>query len=361
MHENGGTRLVEVGGTTVPRNYGDPAAEYRAARDAAGVVDRADRALVRAHGRDPVKMTQGLITNDIAAAPDDRGVYAAVLTPKGKMVADLRVFRRPEGELLLDVDRRALDGLLKHLKKFVPPLFATFENASEALHMIGVYGPESRACVASVLGIEIDDALPEDAVVIGSFEGSEITAVRTLYTGDDGWDLIAPGESVESLRATLVEAGATPVGHATLDVLRIEAGRPRWGAELDEKTIPLEAGIEDRAISMSKGCYTGQEIIVRILHRGHVNWHLRGFLLGEEPAPAVDTPLMLENDSKRRARITSACDSPLMGQTIALGYARREIDPSASLRLGGPTGPEAVVVELPFDAATEQVAGRASA
>jgi tRNA-modifying protein YgfZ len=149
----------------------------------------------------------------------------------------------------------------------------------------------------------------------------------------------------------LEEAGARRAGHATLDVLRIEAGRPKWGAELDESRIPLEAGLRERAISETKGCYTGQEVIIRVLHRGHVNWLLRGVLLGDAPAPSRDASLVRTEDSKQVGRVTSTAWSPRLGQTVALAYVRREVEPGTVLRLETEAGPEATVVELPFDAA----------
>lgn len=352
QHEGAGARFGDVAGVRLPRNYGDPAAEYSAVRSHAGLVDRADRTLIRVWGRDPVKMVDGLVTNDIAGLPEGDGRYAALLTPKGKMVADMRIFRRPDGELWLELDRRAAEGATTHFEKFVPPLFARFEDVGADYGEIGVYGPAAAGVLKAVLGAVPAPDEGEDAAVMAAFDGHEVLIVRTLYTGGDGYDLIAPAAALEALWSALAGADARPVGHGTLEALRIEAGRPRWGAELTEDTIPLEAGLKDRAISTAKGCYTGQEVIVRILHRGHVNWHLRGFLLDDLPAPARDTPLLQPASGERpRARITSACVSPRHGQTIGLGYAHRKVEPPEMLRLEALDGPEVTVVELPFDEA----------
>lgn len=348
LHEALGARFGEAGGREVPRNYGDPSAEYQAVRHAAGLVDRWDRVPVRVYGRDPVKMVQGLITNDLAGAPEGVGIYAALLTPKGKMIADLRALRRANGEVLLDLDAGARGAALEHLKKFVPPLFARFEDLGDKVGVLGVYGPEARGIVARVLGVELPPDLPEEGFVEGSFEGEGVLALHTEYTGEDGYDLFAPVALLPALWTALAEGGARPVGHATLEVLRIEAGRARWGAELDETVIPLEAELKERAISQTKGCYTGQEVIVRILHRGHVNRHLRGLLLGDMPAPAAGTPLHRPGEAKVVGTVTSACTSPLYDQTIALAYVRREVEPPATLRLGSPEGEEVRVYELPI-------------
>lgn len=348
IHEELGARFGEVAGRLLPRNYGDPAAEYRAVRNGAGVVDRWDRAWIRLTGRDPVKMIQGLVTNDLAGASEGQGVYAAMLTPKGKMLADLRAFRTAGGSVLMDVDAAALQGVLDHLKKYVPPLFARPEHLGAGYDLLGVYGPRSRELVNAVLGTEIPEGFAEEAFVLGAFDGQEVMAIRTEYPGEDGYDLLAPASVLEPLWRAVVAAGAVPVGHGTLEVLRIEAGRPRWGAELTEDVIPIEAGLRDRAISQTKGCYTGQEVIIRILHRGRVNWHLRGLTLGEAPAPAAGVELFRPGEAKSVGRVTSACNSPLYGQTIALGYVRREVLPPSTLRLGDPEGAEVGVVELPI-------------
>jgi tRNA-modifying protein YgfZ len=352
--------MATVAGGVV-RHYGDPAAEYRAARHGAVVVDRADRALLRVHGREPVKMIQGLVTNDVTA-PERNGVYAGLLTPKGKLVADLRVLRR-DGELLLELDAAAVQAAVAHLRHYVPPLFARVEEVTAAHAVLGVYGPGARGVVETALGAALPAPLPEDSwagsrfgAAAGADGGGEsaavagasaaVLAVRACSYAEDGYDLIAPAAAREPLRQALVEAGGVPAGHGTLEALRIEAGIPRWGAELDESVIPLEAGLRERAISETKGCYTGQEVIVRVLHRGHVNRLLRGLLLGDAPTPAAGAELRAPGGEKVLGRITSACASPRHAQTIGLGYVRREVEPPATLLLPG--GGEVLVVALPF-------------
>jgi len=347
-HEGAGARFVSVAGREAVRNYGDPAGEYAAIRGGAAVVDRWDRVQLRLHGRDPLKMVQGLITNDLAGAPEGRGVYAAMLTPKGKMIADLRAFRLGSGEVLVDLDAGARPGAVAHLRKFVPPLFARIDDLGGRSGALGVYGPSARGVVAEVLGLGDWAGEGEESFREVEFGGGAVVVVRTGYTGGEGYDLVASAELLPSLWEGLVGAGARPVGQSALEVARIEAGRPRWGAELTEAVIPLEAGLADRAISTTKGCYTGQEVIIRILHRGHVNWQLRGFFLGEIPVPAEGAEFFRPGEEKVVGRLTSACVSPMYDQVIGLGYVRREVEPPARLRLGAPDGPDVVVHELPF-------------
>ncbi len=393
LHERLGVRWTlralgpDAAPLELPRNYGDPAGEYNAARTGAILVDRVDRALIRVFGRDPVRMVHGLVTNDVQSVAPGQAVYSGLLTPKGRLLADLRILRRVD-DLLLETDIAAAVNVRTALTKYVPPLFARSASEAGKLAVMGVYGPAARRVLARVLEPEAESSpaavpspvdasaaelLPagqrEDAVTPARFRGQPLTLLCTRYAGVEGWDAIVACHLLEELWTALQQAGARPAGHATLDVLRIEAGRPRWGAELTEEVIPLEAGIQDRAISMTKGCYTGQEVIVRILHRGHVNRHLRGLRFppvaqtpgagsgddspppaeaSDAPSPAAGAALYRPPEAKPVGTITSACDSPLAGQTIALGYVRREVEPGTTVGVGAPEGPGAVVVALPF-------------
>lgn len=348
--------MMDAGGAAseTPRNYGDPAAEYAAAREDVVIVRRTDRSFIRVHGRDPQRMVQGLVSNDVVKSPADRAVYATVLTPKGKMVADTRILRRGVGpgveagvELLLETAVGAADGMAAHLRKFVPPLFARFEDATSAWSLFGVLGPRAAELIRGTFGVDVAGSA-EDVVYETSHEDVPVTVIATSHADVEGYDVLVPAAAAERVWQVLQEAGARPIGHATLDVLRIEAGTPMWGAELDENTIPLEAGLRARAISESKGCYTGQEVIIRILHRGHVNWQLRGVLLGDAESPVRGTALVREADGKQLGRVTSAAWSPKHGQAIALAYVRREVELPGALRLGDASGREVTVVELPF-------------
>ena len=335
------------GADGLPRHYGDASAEYHAARTAAVVVDRCDRALVRMHGRDPLRILQGVLTNDVAGAPAGRAVYAALLTPKGRMVSEVRVMRESD-DFLLDVPAAALPALLETFRRTVPPLFARFQDVSAERHVLGVYGPQATSHLASLVG-DPPSAADEDAHALLAYAGEPVHVVASGYAGVTGYTMIAARDVAERLWHDLAARGIAPMGHAALDVLRIEAGRPRWGAELTDAVIPLEAGLE-RAISTSKGCYTGQEVIIRILHRGHVNRHLRGVLLGSAPSPAADAALHDRATGKAVGRITSSAWSPRLDQEIALAYVRREVEPPAALALGAPDGAAVTVVALPFQA-----------
>jgi tRNA-modifying protein YgfZ len=268
-------------------------------------------------------------------------VYATVLTPKGLMIADVRILRRG-AELLLDVHQHAAEALMAHLKKFVPPLFARFEPTPLAMHTL--LGPDAARLLRAAFGIDIDSTAQPESVWAASADGQDIVVVATSHADVAGFDILADDGAGAAVWQRLTDAGARPAGSATLDVLRIEAGTPQWGAELDDTVIPLEAGLRARAISETKGCYTGQEVIIRILHRGHVNWLLRGVLLGDAPTPERGAELH-NTDGRKLGRVTSAAWSPKHGQTVALAYVRREVEPGSELLLGAA---RARIVELPF-------------
>jgi tRNA-modifying protein YgfZ len=314
------------------------------------------RGMVLVRGRDPVRMIQGLATADIAAITADQGAYTTFLTAKGRMVADARVFLHDEPglpgtlpgshELLLDVAPDALEPLMAHIAHFVPPLFAKAEDVTGVWSVIGVYGPGASEVLATasvatgVPAARLVEPAPEEAVVeLPAFD--DAFAVRTHITGDDGWDVFAPAPRHDGVIKALLDAGARPGDPASLDALRVAAGRPRWGRELTDDVIPLEAGLLDRAISQTKGCYTGQEVIVRILHRGHVNRHLRR-LVFEDDAPEPGAELFEPGGDRAKGVVTSAVQNEV--GALGLGYVRREIEPPAELRVGGPDGP-AVSVE----------------
>jgi folate-binding protein YgfZ len=337
---------------------------YRAAVAAVAVSERPDRARVRVVGRDPVGMLQGILTNRVPApgSAEDGGVargsggYSAVLTPKGRMVADLRVVRGPREEdgLLLDVPAAALAGLTAHFGQYLPPRFAKAVDETARTGALTVSGPSAAALLTrEALGLRVDEhemaLLTEDAWVWVDAGGPGILVVRSGELSVPAFDVIADIGTTEALRERLLDAGAETLGARDREVLRVEAGRPAWGSELDEDTIPPEAGIDTRAIDHTKGCYTGQEVIVRIRDRGHVNRHLRGLVVGEAPIPEKGAELWVAGKDRAVGVVTTAVRSPRAGGGLALGYVRREVEVGGEVRLGSADGPAARVKELGQD------------
>lgn len=339
------------------RHYGDPAAEYRAAVEGCGMVVRGDRRLLRVHGRAPVQMLDGIVTSRIPQVPVVAGgladsttltgdaVYGTMLTAKGRMVSDVVTLWLGAGEeegLGLSVAEVAHEAVLAHFRRFLPPRLARVEDLGAGTRLLTVVGPGAGEVVAAVFG----DA-PMDGFMLvdgGPLDGGALVArgVRQVPS----WDVWVAADALSDVRDRLREHGAVPLGAGAWDTLRVEAGFPEFGIDMDDGTIPVEAGLVDVAFDHGKGCYTGQEVIVRIRHRGRVNWHLRALRFGDVAA-RPGAQLFEAGGSKVRGRVTSVADSPRFGQVIGLGYVRREIEPPAAVRLGSGEGAEVGVEELP--------------
>jgi aminomethyltransferase len=366
-HRAAGAIFGPDGGSAPPRHYGDPAAEYAAATTAAVVVDRSARGRFHVTGRAPSQMLQGILTASVPAAPTSQshgaaigqGAYSAVLTPKGRMVTDLRVFAEggAEERLLLDVPAHGVHPLAVHLGRFLPPRLARLEDVSAISGMITLLGPgASEALTASGAGplpgadaAAVTDVLKASGGLAylwsAATEGWVLVAVTT-HGGMAAVDILGDADTVRAWWRGLTATGVRPAGQAVFETLRVEAGQPAFGIDMDDTTLPPEAGIQDQVIDHTKGCYTGQEVIVRVRDRGHVNRHLRGLLFGDVPTPATGTPLFQAGQDRPRGQVTSAVSSPRLGQVIGLGYLRREIEPPTEVRLGSPDGPPVAVRSL---------------
>jgi len=338
---------------------------------------RSDRRFLVVSGKAPGEMLNGLLTNTPppplatlleeggeeaqagAAVARFRGspVYSALLTPKGRMITDLRVFSNARGGFLLDLPSVAFDGALIHFRKFLPPRLAGVEDRSSQVAILTLSGPEAPGLLAHLLAERFSG--PAFGEMGSLREGQELVLagpdpeeIRIVGNGDfptEAWDLVLPAELADGLIAGLKKRGAEILSEDALELLRIEKGRPVFGKDMDENTIPMEAGIQARAIDNRKGCYTGQEVIIRIRDRGQVNKHLRGLLLGDAALPASGQELFHPEKEKSVGWITSAAVSPHFGQTVALGYLHRSVVPGESVRLGDPGGPVARVRALSDD------------
>ncbi len=329
------------------RHYGDPAAEYRAAVDGCGVVVRADRRLLRVHGRAPAQMLNGIATSRIPQPPTGeppRGeaVYGTLLTAKGRMVTDLvTLWLGADGQvgLGLSIAQAAHAAVMSHFKRYLPPRLAQVEDLGAAARLLTVVGPGAGEAVAAALGAKPADGF----VLLGGGPLGDGALVARGVRQVPSWDVWVGADRAAAVRDRLREHGAVPVGSGAWDTLRVEAGLPEFGVDMDDGTIPVEAGLADVAFDHDKGCYTGQEVIVRIRHRGRVNWHLRALRFGDAAArPGAE--LFEAGGTKARGRVTSVADSPRHGQVVGLGYVRREVAPPATLRLGSGDGAAVGVV-----------------
>jgi tRNA-modifying protein YgfZ len=307
-------------------------AQYRQLREECGLLERSERGALAVAGADAAEYLQGQLTNDTEALEPGDGLYAALLDRKGHMQSDMRVLRPGEGpDLWLDLEASALPAVLRHLTMYSIGRDVAVADASAERTILSLIGPRSVELAGTA-------ALPEDACGETAVAGVECVAAGTA----GGIDLIVAAAEAERLRAALTAAGAVPVAPEAVEILRIEAGVPRYGAEMGAETMPAEAGIVERAVSFTKGCYIGQETVARLHYKGRPNRHLRGLRLS---APA-DAGTALVLGEKEVGRLGSAAVSPALGP-IGLAILRREAEPGAELAVGE-DGVTADVVALPF-------------
>jgi folate-binding protein YgfZ len=366
---------------------------YDAALRDVAFLDRSGRMRLSIQGRAPEQVLVGLVSGKVpdALAPAGDGAWSgraegsALLTAKGRMVAVLRLLRAgptPADGFLMDVPAAGRGAAWEHLRKFVPPRLATLRDESSDSGMLTVLGPravEWLAAQPSFPAAAALQALGDGDLVQRALEGGSVTVLRTTEVAATAFDVLAPAALVRNLIDGLVAAGASCLSTDAWHALRIEAGTPELGVDMDETTIPVEAGIHGRVVDYQKGCFTGQEVLIRIRDRGHVNRHLRGLRFGNGSAPAGGTELFAprgeqtvgEASSAPRGEqtvgqvtsapfpaprgeravghVTSAAFSPRFGEVIGLGYVRREVSPPAELRLGGPDGPPVSLRALEVD------------
>ena len=309
-------------------------AEHHALTHDCGLYDRSERGKLALTGSGAQEFLAGQVTNDIVGLTDGRGCYAAFLTHKGKMLGDLRVLAvgDPVAELLLDTERATLQALFDMIRRFKIGYDVELHKRTIQSGLLSLIGPRARA----IAGAE-DLPDEEHAHRAGEIAGK---AVRLIAT-DVGVDVLCDAEDTDAVRAALEQAGATPVSEAATEILRVEHGRPRYGVDVDDATIPQEAGLNERAVSFTKGCYVGQETVARLFYRGKPNRHLRGLRLSE-PVP-VGASLTL--GERTVGQISSSIVSPTYGP-IGLALVRREAAIGETVDVEG--GATAEVVELPF-------------
>jgi tRNA-modifying protein YgfZ len=306
-------------------------AQYRQLREECGLLDHSERGKLMISGSEAAEYLQGQLTNDLEALEAGEGQYAALLDRKGHVQADMRVLRISAEEIWIDTEPQTLAAALRHLEMYKIGREVAAADLTKERTILSLIGPRSVEIAATA-------ALPEHASEAAKISGVECLAVGTA----DGIDLIAKSGDAADLREALADAGAVEVGPEAAEIVRIEAGVPRFGAEMSAETMPAEAGIVERAVSFTKGCYIGQEPVARLHYKGRPNRHLRGLELSGPAAPGASLRL----GEKEVGRIGSACLSPARGP-IALAIVRREAEPGAELAVGE-DGVTARVIDLPF-------------
>ncbi len=320
--------------------------DYAAVREGgAGVIDlSASRGRIRVSGSEATMFLNGLITNDIKALGENRWMPAAFPTVQGRLIGAVRVVRGNGPAFLIDTDSASHEAVLKTISRFTLAGDFHVSDVTAETVLLSVQGQRAIEVVDKVFEKSFSD-LPCNGVIETEWQNVPVTIIHATHTAEDGFDVIIDSAHAAQLLQSLTVAGAQPVGEDALEILRVEAGIPRYGRDMDETNIVTETNLDD-AVSYTKGCYVGQEIIVRIKHRGHVAKKLTGLRFETDQKIEPGT-IIRSADQTEIGRITSAVVSPKLGSTVALGYVRYE-QLAAGTNVIVDDEIAATIVELPF-------------
>ena len=353
FHDGLGAQFTQVNGMEAVAHFGDVRAEYTALREAVGILDLSFRSRICLLGADRKKFLHGQVTNDVNKLQTGEGCYAAVITAKGKMQSDLNIYSL-ENEILLDFEPGLAQAVTERLDKYIIADDVQMVDVGPHYGLLSIQGPKAAAAVEA---LELGVPLPQKELTFTSIKHpmlGDLYLANQPRTNAPGFDLFVPTAALGAVADKLIlaakNAGGRACGWEALEVARIEAGIPRFLADMDETNLPPEAGLENKAISYSKGCYIGQEVIARIRTYGQVAKALRGLRLGSDLKSLPRKGDKLFNAGKEVGYITSATHSPAMNANIALGYVRREANkPGTELTVRTVEGEiTATIVTTPF-------------
>jgi folate-binding protein YgfZ len=377
-------QFCDVNGEEAVAHYGDSLAEHTALRRTAGVLDLSVRGRLCLTGADRQRFLNGQVTNNVKDLMTGQGCYAALVTAKGKLESDLNIYCL-ENELLLDFEPGLTARIAERFEKYIIADDVQVVDVGTDYGLLSIQGPSAETVVRQLeIGLSPNVfSLPGRAgAIVGAAPRTEAGRAPWLVeslrdqpmnllsaksaghgetylmchprTGGAGFDLFVPtadqDAALEKLNAAVESVGGRLCGWQALEIARIEAGIPRFGVDMDESNLAPEAGIESRAISYTKGCYIGQEVIARIRTYGQVARTLRGLRLADDLKRLPGHGDKLFKDEKEVGWVTSATASPAFNANLGLGYVRREADRvGGELRLRLAEGESNVsIVELPF-------------
>ncbi len=349
LHRENGAHFREDDGWSLPLHFGKPLEEYQSVRSRAGLFDLCHRSLLRFTGPDRVSFLQGMVSNDIEKLTPGQGTAAAVLDIHGKILADIRILCAQD-YLLLDLWESLKEKIVNHLNRYLIADEVEIDDLTDRCGILSVQGPSSRDLLEGLLGT---DKLPSTDLSHAEYQTGDgkTRLIRATHTGEEGFDIILEKKELLPIVSSIQEKGkpfsAQWVGCQVQEVLRIEAGIPRYGVDMDEDNLLLETGL-DRAVSFKKGCYLGQEVIERIHSRGHVNRKLIGIVLeGDSAAMPADA---IHAEKQQIGNVTSSVISPALKGPLALGYVHRGFTSPGTrvtIHRNEKTSP-ATVTSLPF-------------
>lgn len=363
-----GAKMSEHNGWSVPESYADVLLEYAEVREGGcGVIDLSSRGRMLVSGTEAVQFLNGLITNDMKTLAVNSWMPAAFPNVQGRLIASVRVIRLkdeatekiPCPAFLIDTEAATHERVLKTIERFTLAGDFRVTDLTSQTAQLSVKGSKAADVVRVTLGDKAAELLSKQSIQIawpqsdkggGGPDGvtNDLIVMRESDASEDGFDFVVNADQAGRLWDALQNAGASPVGYAALEILRIEAGVPRYEVDMDETNVVTETTLDD-AVSYTKGCYVGQEIIARIKYRGHVAKKLTGVTF-EQPVNVAVGATIQSADGKEAGRITSVTDSPHLGRTIALAYLKYDyLAAGTSVKvISGTEVFEARVTELPF-------------
>lgn len=353
FHEVLQARFTGVSGMEVVGDYGDWLAEHAALRQSAAVLDLSFRSRLVLTGADRVRLLNGQVTNNVKDLPAGSGCYAALVTNKGRMQSDLNIYILPD-EILLDFEPGLSAAIEERFNKFIIADDVQVIDAAPHYGLLSVQGPKAWAVVEK-LGLNL--IRPEKPLHSSSTRSEtlgEIYCMNQPRLGTTGFDLFVPTHSLGALADKLIaavrELGGRAAGWRALETARIEAGIPRFGAEMDDTNLPPEAGLDSRAVSYTKGCYIGQEVIARIRTYGQVAKALRGLRFEGGAGPLPQKGDKIFHGQKEVGYVSSAVHSPALSANLGLGYVRKEHNQLGTVLLvrTGAGDVSTTVSDLPF-------------
>ena len=349
MHRINGANFEQEDGWSLPLHFGEPLQEYQSVRSRVGLLDLCHRGLLCFTGPDRVTYLQGMVSNDVEVLSPGQGTYAAVLDIHGKILADVRIFCTQDC-FLVDLWETLKEKIIHHLNRYLIADEVEINDLTDRYGIVSVQGPKSDHLLEGLLGT---NELPSTELGHGEFTTGDGTfrLVRGTHTGEKGFDLFLEKKDLMPVVLSIQEKGKTLpvqwVGCQAQEILRVEAGIPRYGIDMSEDNLLLETGL-DHSVSFKKGCYLGQEVVERIHSRGHVNRKLIGLALeGDAAARRGDA---VHAEQQKIGEVTSSVLSPILKCPLALGYVQREYTGQGTrvtIHCNGIRIP-AVVSRLPF-------------
>jgi folate-binding protein YgfZ len=322
--------------------------EYSAVRDGgAGLIELSSRGRILVSGAEVVMFLNGLITNDMKTLAVDSWMPAVFPNVQGRLLASVRVIHRDDG-FLIDTESATHETVLKLLERFTMAGDFRVTDLTDETVTLSIQGKRAGEIISATLGEEAAKVARQQVARTNFPEGGQVTVIRATHTAEDGFDLFVDRDNFQNFSDTLTNAGAQAVSAEMLETLRIEAGIARYGMDMDETNVVTETNL-DEAVSFTKGCYIGQEIIARIRYRGHVAKKLTGIIL-ENDLTLERGARILSHEEKEIGRVTSSTLSPYLERTVALGYVKYDyLAPGTPVKISaGDDEMKGTVVDLPF-------------